>query len=227
LKSRRPDSQIISNRLAVDPRRPDPAVIETAAGVLRRGGVVVFPTRCLYGLAADALNAAAVARVFELKRRPTDNPLLVLVQDRSRVAPLVRRVRPAAELLMRHFWPGLVTVVFAAREGLPPNLTAGTGKIGIRVPSHPVAAALVRAFGGPLTGTSANISGQPGCARVAQLDPELAAGVDAVLDAGPLCGGTGSTVVDTTGEVPRVLRAGSVSARAVLRLLASPQGQLD
>jgi L-threonylcarbamoyladenylate synthase len=227
LKSKRPDSQIISKRFAVDPRRPDPAVIETAAGVLRRGGVVVFPTRCLYGLAADALNAAAVARVFELKRRPADNPLLVLVQDRSRVAPLVRRVAPAADLLMRHFWPGLVTVVFAAREGLPPNLTAGTGKIGIRVPSHPVAAALVRAFGGPLTGTSANISGQPGCARVEQLAPELAAGLDAVLDAGPLCGGPGSTVVDTTGEVPRVLRAGSVSAHAVLRLLASPQGQLD
>ncbi|MGD8959772.1 MAG: L-threonylcarbamoyladenylate synthase, partial [Desulfobacteraceae bacterium] len=164
---------------------------------------------------------------FELKRRPADNPLLVLVQDRSWVAPLVQRVTPAADLLMRHFWPGLVTVVFAAREGLPPNLTAGTGKIGIRVPSHPVAAALVRAFGGPLTGTSANISGQPGCARVAQLDPELAAGVDAVLDAGPLYGGAGSTVVDTTGGVPRVLRAGSVSAHAVLRLLASPQGQLD
>lgn len=227
MKSKRPDSQIICNRLAVDPGRPDPAVIEKAAGVLRRSGVVVFPTRCLYGLAADALSAVAVARVFELKRRPADNPLLVLVQDRSWVAPLVQRVTPAADLLMRHFWPGLVTVVFAAREGLPPNLTAGTGKIGIRVPSHPVAAALVRAFGGPLTGTSANISGQPGCARVAQLDPELAAGVDAVLDAGPLYGGAGSTVVDTTGGVPRVLRAGSVSAHAVLRLLASPQGQLD
>lgn len=227
MKSKRPDSQIISNRFAVDPHRPDPAVIETAAGILRRGGVVVFPTRCLYGLAADALNAAAVGRVFALKRRPADNPLLVLVQDRSRVAPLVRRVTSAADLLMRHFWPGLVTVVFAAREGLPPNLTAGTGKIGIRVPSHPVAAALVQAFGGPLTGTSANISGRPGCARVAQLDLELAAGVGAILDAGPLSGGPGSTVVDTTGKAPRVLRAGSVSARAVLRLLANPQRQLD
>jgi L-threonylcarbamoyladenylate synthase len=216
-----------ANRLAVDPDRPDPAVIETAAGILRRGGVVVFPTRCLYGLAADALNAAAVARVFALKHRPAANPLLVLVHDRSGVASLVRRVTPDADRLMQHFWPGLVTVVCAARESLPAGLTAGTGKIGIRVPSHPVAAALVKAAGVPLTGTSANLSGQAGCARVEALDPELAAGVDAVLDAGPLAGGPGSTVVDTTGEVPRVLRAGSVSARAVLRLLANRQPQLN
>ncbi len=95
MKSKRRDSQTSVNRLAVDPDRPDPAVIETAAGILRRGGVVVFPTRCLYGLAADALNPAAVARVFALKRRPAANPILVLVQDCSGVAPLVRRVTPA------------------------------------------------------------------------------------------------------------------------------------
>ncbi|MFZ2042202.1 MAG: L-threonylcarbamoyladenylate synthase [Desulfobacterales bacterium] len=227
MKSKRRDSQTSVNRLAVDPDRPDPAVIETAAGILRRGGVVVFPTRCLYGLAADAMNPAAVARVFALKRRPAANPILVLVQDRSGVAPLVRLVTPAAERLMRHFWPGLLTVVFAARASLPPSLTAGTGKIGIRVPSHPVAAALVKAAGVPLTGTSANISGQAGCARVEELALELAAGADAVLDAGPLAGGAGSTVVDATGEVLRVLREGSVSARAVLRLLANRQPQLD
>lgn len=223
MKPKRPDSQITVNRLAIDPGRPDPLVIRAAADIVRRGGVVVFPTRCLYGLAADALNPAAVERVFALKRRPAVKPILVLVADPCGVRSLVEQVTPPAERLMQHFWPGLVTVIFTARKKLPANLTAGTGKIGIRVPSHPVAAALVKAAGGPLTGTSANISGQAGCHRVADLDPQLAAAADAVLDAGPLAGGTGSTVVDATAEKVRVLRQGSVSARAVLALLANHQ----
>ena len=120
---------------------------------------------------------------------------------------------------MEHFWPGRVTLVFEAADSVPQALTAGTGKIGIRLPGHPVAVALVESLGGPLTGTSANLSGSPGCRRVDDLDPQLIQQLDMVLDAGPLKGGTGSTVVDVTREIPRVLRAGEISEKEIMALI--------
>ena len=120
---------------------------------------------------------------------------------------------------MEHFWPGRVTLVFEAADSVPQALTAGTGMIGIRLPGHPVAIALVESLGGPLTGTSANLSGSPGCRRVDDLDPQLIQQLDVVLDAGPLKGGTGSTVVDVTREIPRVLRAGEISEKEIMALI--------
>jgi L-threonylcarbamoyladenylate synthase len=117
---------------------------------------------------------------------------------------------------MEAFWPGRVTLVFDARDTLPDSLTAQSGKIGVRLPGHPVAAAMVRQVKGPLTGTSANLSGRPGCYRLPDLDPQIAGQVDLVLDAGTLQGGVGSTVVDVTGEPPRILREGQVTAGQIL-----------
>jgi L-threonylcarbamoyladenylate synthase len=196
---------------AIRPQEPDPDLIRSAVEVLEGGGVVVYPTRCIYGLGADARRPAAVARIYTLKRRAPTKPLLVLVPDVDAVTALARRVPPAAATIMKRFWPGKITLVFAAADALPPVVTAGSGKIGIRLPGHPVASALVRALGAPLTGTSANLSGRPGCREVRQLPPELLDGVDWVLDAGPLKGGIGSTVVDVTAAVPVILREGAVS----------------
>jgi L-threonylcarbamoyladenylate synthase len=117
---------------------------------------------------------------------------------------------------MDHFWPGRVTLVFKASDAVPRHLTAGTGKIGIRSTGHPVAAALIRFLGRPITGTSANISGESGSRRLRDLKPQLTRQLDAALDAGPLKGGTGSTVVDVTGDIPRILREGEISAAEVL-----------
>jgi len=197
---------------------PEPEIIQRAGTIIKRGGIIVFPTRCLYGLGADAFNADAVDRVFEIKRRPSQKPILILVEHRMQLERLVSHVTPAATRIMDHFWPGGVTLVFEAGLTVLRHLTAGTGKVGIRIPGHPVAAALVSSVGRPLTGTSANISGEPGCQCIDDLKPQLASQLDVGLDAGPLKGGAGSTVVDVTGDMPRILREGQISEKEILNL---------
>lgn len=202
-------------------READAAAVELAARIIQRGGVVVFPTRGLYGLAADAYRPQAVARVFAIKRRSADKPVLLLVRQTGDVGSLAAAVSPAAHRLMDHFWPGRLTLVFRASPSVSYLLTGGTGKVGIRVPWHPVTVDLVETVGGPITGTSANISGFPGCARIEDLDPEVVEAVDMVLDAGELAGGPGSTVVDVSGPRLRVLREGAVSVAEIEALLGA------
>ena len=214
-------SRTIVKPLQVNPRAPEPEAIGRAEAVIRAGGVVCFPTRCLYGLGADALKAEAVERVFEIKQRPADMPLLVLISRSAQLAELAERVPPIAQLLMERFWPGRLTLVLDARQHIPARLTAGTGKIGIRLAAHPVARALAEAVAGPITGTSANLSGGSGCRQIAELDPRIARQVDLILDGGPLKGGVGSTVVDVTGEAPVVIREGEVSKPEILAALKS------
>ncbi len=201
---------------SVGAREPDEAFIAQAAAMIRRGGLVVFPTRGLYGLGADAFNADAVGRIFDLKGRSADKALLVLIEDVRALTRVAKAPSAMATYLMRHFWPGQVTFVVPARTDLPVGLNAGSGYIGVRWVGHPVAAALIRAVGNPLTGTSANISGTKGCAAVDDLDSNILARVDGVLDAGPLAGGHGSTVVDVTSAAPVVLREGAVAASEIM-----------
>jgi L-threonylcarbamoyladenylate synthase len=198
---------------------PEPEIIQRAVTLIRRGGIIAFPTRCLYGLGADAFNAAAVDRVFQLKQRPPQKPILILIDRRIQLERLVSHVSKAASGIMDQFWPGRVTLVFEAADTVPHYLTAGSGKIGIRLPGHPVAAALIESLESPLTGTSANLSGKPGCRCMDDLDPQLVQQLEAVLDAGVLKGGTGSTVVDVTGDIPRVLREGQISEKEILTLI--------
>ena len=175
---------------------------------------MVFPTLGLYGLGADPLNPEAVARIFTLKGRDPSKPLLVLIDHTEMMHRIALPVNPMARRLMERFWPGRITFVVQARSDLPAGLTAGTGKIGVRQAAHPVAAALVRAIGGPLIGTSANLSGVSGCATVGELDPAVVESVDWVLDAGTLSGAP-STVVDVTGDTPVILREGAVAAALI------------
>jgi len=203
----------------INHEHPKPEIIQHAGTAIKQGGIIAFPTRCLYGLGADAFNADAVDRVFKIKKRPSQKPILVLVDRRIQLAGLVSHVSKAAARIMDQFWPGRVTLVFEAADSVPHYLTAGTGKIGIRLPGHPVAAALVDSFGGPLTGTSANISGRSGCRRIEDFDSQLIQQLDIVLDAGPLKGGTGSTVVDVTQDMPSILREGEVSEKETLAFI--------
>ena len=204
----------------IHPEEPEPEIIEEAAGVIRRGGVVVFPTRCLYGLGADAMNPIAVERIIEIKQRPSDNPILVLIHAEKQLEMLVEKIPPAATAIMAAFWPGRVTLVFDARGTLPGLLTAQTGKIGVRLPGHPAAAAILGQVKSPVTGTSANLSGSPGCSRLSDLGPEIADQADLVLDGGILQGGSGSTVVDVTEAPPRILREGQVTTGEIMRVLS-------
>ena len=200
----------------IDPVNPDPDMIQDAAAVIRKGGVIAFPTRCLYGLGADAFNPDAVNRIFKIKQRSVEKPILILIDDPNRLKGLVTHISEAAKAIAERFWPGRVTLVFDAGAKVPETLTAGTGKIGIRLAGHPVAAALARAIQGPITGTSANVSNCPGCHQIEDLQPAVAEQLDLIIDGGPLNGGRGSTVVDVTGKIPRVLREGVVSEKEIL-----------
>ncbi len=204
--------------VAVDPHHPAPEIIEQAADRLRRGGLLVFPTRGLYGLGADAFNPQAVGRVFTIKKRDPRNPLLVLIDETRWLDSLVEPPGDAARHLMQHFWPGQVTFVLNARKGLPQGLTSESGKIGVRQAGHPVALALVKALGRPITGTSANLSGTDGCTAIHALDPALLTAADQVLDCGILMGGPGSTVVDVTIKPPLVLRQGVIPTTELMRV---------
>ena len=200
----------------INPENPETEIIREAADIIRNGGVIAFPTRCLYGLGADAFNAQAVDRIFKIKQRSFAKPILVLIDDPKRLEHLVSRISDDAADIMKRFWPGKVTLIFEAASGVPEYLTAGTGKIGIRLAGHPVAAALTGEIQGPLTGTSANLSGRPGCHQIEDLPPAIIDQLDLILDAGLLQGGRGSTVVDVTGQIPEVLREGIVSKRQIV-----------
>jgi len=203
----------------INHERPEPELIQRAGTIIKQGGIVVFPTRCLYGIGADAFNADAVDRVFKIKQRPTQKPILILIEQWIQLERLVSHASSAAFCIMNHFWPGRVTLVFKAGDAAPRHLTAGTGKIGIRLPGYPVAAALIRSLGRPITGTSANLSGESSCRRLGDLKPQLTRQLDAALDAGPLKGGTGSTVVDVTGDIPLILREGEISETELLTVI--------
>ncbi len=207
------------NIYSIDPNVPDPGIIARAADIITEGGVLVFPTQSLYGLGVNAFDDNAINRIFEIKERPPEKPLLVLINDIPELDSLVRETPPPARRIMETFWPGSVTLVFSARPELPLNLTAGTGKIGIRLPLHPVARRLVRLAGTPITGTSANLSGGVGCSFVGQLDLPVRQRADMILDAGKLRGGAGSTIVDVTVSPPRILREGLVPAPKIIAAL--------
>ena len=199
----------------IHPENPQPEFILQAAEIVKSGGVVVFPTRCLYGIGTDALRRQAVQRVFAIKQRSEQNPILVLIDHPGQLEQLAKRIPDAAARLMERFWPGRITLLLEARDNLPDNLTAHTGKIGVRMPGHAVALALVRSVSGPITGTSANLSGRPGCHRIDDLDAQIVDQTDLILDAGRLKGGIGSTVVDVTDERLQIIRQGEISAEEI------------
>ncbi len=196
----------------IDPLNPRPDLLTEAIAVIRSGGIVVFPATSLYGLAADAENPSAVARVRAMKKRPPEKPILLLVKNRAAARALTRKISPEARCLMEAFWPGGVTLILEAGSACPDYLTAASGTIGLRVPAHRVARQLVESINSPLTGTSANISGQPPVYRVTQLSPDFDPPPDLVLDAGTLQGGRGSTVVDVSSSQPVIIREGTIGA---------------
>lgn len=202
----------------IDPTRPDPALIQRAARTMRTGGIIVFPTSGLYGLGADATNRDAVHRIFQIKHRVTAKPILVLIRNTDQLDQWVTTVPEMAQKLIGRHWPGGITLVFNARQHLPSNLTAGTEKIGIRVPAHPVAMALVDSVDFPVTATSANLAGKPGCATIGDIAPSLVGDVDFVLNAGTLSGGKGSTVVDVTAKLPKIIRPGTVPPEQIFSI---------
>ncbi len=196
--------------VSVDPVQPDQSVMRAAGALVETGGLVAFPTESFYGLGADALDARAIARVFEVKGRPENKPLLVLVDSIDMAAQLTTHIGAGARALMERHWPGPLTLVLEAARSIPAGLTGSTATIGVRMPGHPVARALVSAARRPLTAPSANPSAAPP-PRTAEAVREYFDGrVELILDGGPTAGGAGSTVADCTVWPPRILRHGPV-----------------
>ena len=193
------------------------AEISRAVAALMRGEVIVFPTETLYGLGADALDPAAVEKVFDLKDRDPSNPIPVLVADRAMLLNLVSGIPPVAERLIACFWPGPLTLVLAARGRLPKPLVNTNGGIGVRISSQPIAGRLLQALGRPLTATSANPSGQPAAHSVEQARNYFAGAVDIFIDGGELASQTGSTVVETIGDRIRIIREGEITREHLQR----------
>jgi L-threonylcarbamoyladenylate synthase len=190
---------------------PDDEGLDRAAAVLRRGGLVGFPTETVYGLGAHAYDADAVRRVFAAKGRPADNPLIVHLPDAEHFGTVASEVTPLARELAERFCPGPLTLVVAARADLPSVTTGGLATVAVRVPDHPVAAALLTAVGLPVAAPSANRSGRPSPTVAAHVLADLGPAVDLILDGGPCPVGVESTVVDARGRQPVVLREGSIS----------------
>ena len=193
--------------------------LSAAVRCLRKGGVVAIPTETLYGLAADALNRDAIERVFAIKERPEGLALPVLLADFEQLSSVVGDVPQPAKILAEAYWPGPLTLVLRRADGLPPRLTAGGPTVAVRVPAHPIPRELAQLLGRPITGTSANISGAPDPRTLDALRAQVGDRVDYLISSGPVPAGTASTIVDLTGETPRLLREGVIPFENIAALL--------
>lgn len=205
--------------LKVHPQHPESAALAAAAAVLRQGGLVAFPTETVYGLGADATNAQAVGRIYAAKGRPANNPLIVHVSDPAMARRFVSRWPEAAERLAAAFWPGPLTLVLPKSALVPPAVTAGLDCVGVRMPAHPVALALIEACGLPIAAPSANPYMGVSPTQASHVAAGLDGRVELILDGGSADVGVESTVIDLCGAVPTVLRPGGISLarlRAVL-----------
>ncbi|HEX7226754.1 MAG TPA: L-threonylcarbamoyladenylate synthase, partial [Candidatus Binatia bacterium] len=181
-------------------------ILSQAIASLKCGDVIVFPTETVYGLGADALNPAAVERIFQLKGRNPDTPIPIIVADQGMLKDLVQEIPPIARKLMEQFWPGPLTLVLPAAPGMPKQLLNRTGGVGVRISSEPIARQLAQELGHPLTATSANPSGRPAAATIEQAQDYFAAEIGIFIDGGQLPSKIGSSVVEVIDDRIRIIR---------------------
>jgi len=203
----------------VNSEEPEIDEIRTAAEIIRRGGLVAFPTETVYGLGADALNPEAVAEIYAAKKRPIDNPIIVHVAAKEEVYRLTEEAPDKAHKLMDIFWPGPLTLVLRASKVVPKITTGGLDTVGIRMPSHKVALALIRESTVPIAAPSANLAGRPSPTTAEHVKQDLSGWIDMILDAGPTKVGVESTVLDLTVNPPQILRPGGVSYERLKEVL--------
>ena len=207
----------------IDRDKPDHEIVAGAADIIRRGGLVAFPTETVYGLGANGLDAAAVGRIFEAKGRPADNPLILHISDRRELDALVREVPEWLEPLLEKFWPGPFTVVLPRSEIVPDIVTAGLDTVAVRLPSLGAARELIRAAGVPIAAPSANLSGRPSPTTAAAVMADMDGRIGMVLDAGLCDVGLESTVLDCVAQPPVILRPGGVTQEMLEECLLQVQ----
>jgi L-threonylcarbamoyladenylate synthase len=211
----------VSKTETANSKTPNEALENSSVAVeaLKRGDVIVFPTETLYGLGADALNEAAVEKVFHLKGRDSRNPIPVLVADQEMLHTLVTKVPMTAQKLMDRYWPGPLTLVLPGRKNIPKPLCNPAGGVGVRISSQPIATLLVNGLGRPLTATSANPSGKEPARTLQEAKNYFAQRVDVFVDGGALTSKSGSTVVEVMEESMKIIREGEISGEELQRFL--------
>jgi L-threonylcarbamoyladenylate synthase len=197
--------------MKVSPKAPQKRFILSAAEVLRRGGLVAFPTETVYGLGADAFNAAAVKQIFVAKGRPLDNPMIVHIASVSDLKALTTNVPEEAEQLIEKFWPGPLTLILKKSPDVPDDVTSGLDTVAVRMPQNKIALALIKALGHPVAAPSANLSGRPSGTTAGHVLQDFAGKIDMILDGGPVTVGVESTVLDLSQKPPAILRPGAVT----------------
>jgi len=218
---------MLTEVVPISGERPEPDPIRRAADVLRRGELVAFPTETVYGLGADALNPSAVARIFEVKGRPGDNPLIVHIARPGDLLEIARSVPESAWRLADVFWPGPLTLVLPKSERVPPETTGGLQTVAARLPDHRVALALIEALGRPVAAPSANLSGRPSPTAAEHVLEDLGGRIEMILDAGPTSIGVESTVLDLTTVPPVILRPGGVTLEQLEEILGTVKLRAD
>lgn len=203
----------------------DPEQVAEAGAIIRGGGLVAFPTETVYGLGADAMNSAAVQKIFEAKGRPADNPLIVHISDKNQIPALAREINENARRLIEAFMPGPFTIILKKQKNIPDAVTAGLDTVGIRFPAESVAVRFIAAAGTPIAAPSANLSGSPSPTRAADVFSDMNGRIDAVIRGGNCEVGVESTIVDASGEVPILLRPGGVTIDQIRKII--PGAELD
>lgn len=208
---------------SVDAGKIDPSVIKEAGQIIRRGGLVAFPTETVYGLGGDALNPSSSKKIYEAKGRPSDNPLIVHIADMADLDRIAEDIPEVAYALADRYWPGPLTMIFKKRSVVPSETTGGLGTVAVRFPSHPVAQALIKASGGYIAAPSANISGRPSPTSGEHVRQDMDGRIDMIIDSGSCDIGLESTIIDLSTPVPMMLRPGYVSAEMLRQVV----GDLD
>jgi L-threonylcarbamoyladenylate synthase len=203
---------------------PTPEAIQTAARTIRQGGVVVIPTETVYGIACDALNKDAVMRVFEVKGRPSDNPLIVHISEWDMLDMVAQDIPPLAKKFAEKYWPGPLTLVLPKRPEVPMETTGGLNSVAVRMPRHRVALDVIRQAERPIAAPSANVFMALSPTRAQDIDPEILVEVDVILDGGPCEVGLESTVLDLTDDTPRILRPGAITRADIQAITGRPLG---
>lgn len=207
-----------TKKVVLERKALESSVIEEAAEWICRGELVAFPTETVYGLGADARNEAAIRKIFEVKGRPSDNPLILHIAELSELDELSREVSPKARALMEKFCPGPITFVVKRSDGVSDLVTAGLDSVAVRMPSDEIARALIRAAGCPIAAPSANVSGRPSPTDAEAVWEDLNGKIPLILDGGRTEVGLESTVVDVTGETPVILRPGKITPEEIAKV---------
>ncbi len=194
-------------------------VIKEAAEIIRKGGLVAFPTETVYGLGGDAFDETAASRIYEAKGRPSDNPLIIHISDVKDLACVCDNVPDEAYLLADTFWPGPLTIILKKNDKVPMSVTGGLNTVAVRLPAHPVARAIIAESGTLIAAPSANLSGRPSPTVGSHVTEDLDGRIDMIIDAGAIEIGLESTIVDLTGEVPMILRPGYVTKQMLSEVL--------